>query len=62
MDVQYKAVVTCSTGSTIRLRKEASQNSKIVYPVPKGSQVDVLEDGEEWSKVQYGSYIGYMMS
>lgn len=58
-----QAMVVASSGKTVRLRKKPSTvTGRLVTNVPLLSKVDVLEPGEEWCRVQYGPYTGYMMA
>lgn len=56
------AVVRAGTGSTVNLRSKPSKSGVLVTRVPVGSQVDVLDYGELWSRVTWDGYTGYMMS
>ena len=44
----------------VRIRERASTNSEALDKVTDGEQLLLLEKGDEWSKVQYGSTVGYM--
>ena len=55
--------VTVQTGNNngLRMRKEASQDSKILDTFSNGTEVEILEVGDEWVKVRIGDKTGYMM-
>lgn len=58
----YQAVITASSGKTVRMRKEPSVNSKILYNVPIGESVDVLGQYDDtWDRIEYKGIRGYMM-
>ena len=49
------------TGSSVRVREEASTSSATLDTVSKGGKVSVLEDAQNgWYKVQVGDQVGYM--
>ena len=55
-------VVRTGNSGGLRMRREASQDSKILGVYANGTEVDVLEAAEgEWVKVQIGNRTGYMM-
>ena len=56
-------MVTVQTGNNngLRMRKEASQDSKILGTFSNGTEVEILEVGDEWVKVRIGDKTGYMM-
>lgn len=56
-----KFTVTAESGSTVRLRKSASKNSKILYEVPIGSEVEVIASDNNWAKIHF-VLEGYMQS
>ena len=60
------AKVYADNGKPVHMRQGKGTNFKIVCDVPCGETVDVLQDGPDWSKVQFmeGSRLrtGYMMS
>ena len=55
------AVVTLSNPlDCLNLRSEASTSSAILATIANGAQVTLLEQGEQWSRVQYGTLSGYV--
>lgn len=59
-EMEITAKVTAQSGSTVRLRKTAG--GTVLKKVPVGDTVSVIERGETWSYVSYGSIKGYMQS
>lgn len=61
---EYVEIVTPSTNETatttanLKLRKTAKTGS-VITTMPKGSKVEVLEKGSEWSKVKYNGKTGF---
>lgn len=49
---------TAKTTANLKLRKTAKTGS-VITTMPKGSKVEVLEKGSEWSKVKYNGKTGY---
>ena len=56
------ATVTASNNSPVRLRKTASSSADILAQVQQGTVVEVLENGDTWSKIKYNNLTGYMMT
>ena len=52
------AVVSSSV--QVRVREKASTNSDALDKVTDGTQLLLLEKGDTWSKIQYGTTVGYM--
>ena len=58
-------IATVATGSDdvgLNLRAEASGEAEVLIVVPNGTQLRVLEQGVDFSKVGYGDAIGYLMN
>ena len=55
--------VTVQTGnrSGLKMRAHPDQKSKVMGTFKNGTQVDILEVGDEWVKVRIGDKTGYMM-
>ena len=49
---------TATTTANLKLRKTAKTGS-VITTMPKGSKVEVLEKGSEWSKVKYNGKTGF---
>ena len=56
------ATVYAPTGKTVNLRKGAGKNYRVIERVPIGQTVEILTPGLDWTKVQYGRNVGYMMT
>lgn len=57
-----RAVVVADSGSTVNLRRTPSLRGALIKRVPLGTTVDIIAPGEEWAKIKYGNYTGYMMA
>lgn len=55
-----KAVDVEITTETLNLREEPSTKSDIVAQISIGEECELLEEEEEWYKVKYGEYTGYI--
>ena len=61
------ATVWAESGETVNIRKAKSTRSKLVERVPIGATVQVIKQGNEWSRVCYtdkagAKWYGFMMS
>lgn len=56
------AVVFAHTGHTVNIRRFPNIGSALVERVPVGETVDIIEYGEEWCKVKWKWFKGYMMT
>ena len=57
------AKVVASSGATVNLRmKPSTVTGRLVCRVPLLTTVEVLEPGETWCRIKYGSKTGYMMA
>ena len=56
------AIVFLKRTKNLPLHKTASANSKTLTKVPDGSYVAVLEKGDDFSRVLYGKYDGYLQN
>jgi hypothetical protein len=57
---QMTAVVFAPTGTTVNMRSSPKVTAPLIERVPIGETVDVLEKGDEWSRVKWKWYKGYM--
>ncbi len=55
------AYVNTISGS-LNLRALPNKSSEILYRIPKGEKVTILNLGNEWSSISYNSIDGYVMS
>ena len=46
---------------TLKMRKGPSQKSSVMASFANGTEVEILEVGDEWVKVKVGNKTGYMM-
>ena len=60
-ETQY-ATVIADSGSTVNMRTKAKSSAALVERVPIGARVEVLGTVGSWTKVKFGSRIGYMMT
>lgn len=58
----YEATVSAENGGAVKMRAKPTTSSNQYWELPTGTVVQILEPGETWCKIQYGSRIGYMMS
>ena len=57
------AVITLQNPlDSLNLRQKASITSSILAQMPHGTQVNLLEEMGEWSRIQYGTLTGYVMT
>ncbi len=56
------ATVIADSGTTVNLRTKAKTSAALVDRVPVGARVAVLGTCGSWTKVQFGSRTGYMMT
>lgn len=49
-------------GGSLNIRKEKDINSFKVGSIPSGEKVAITEHGEDWCKIAYNSYTGYVMT
>ncbi len=58
--VLASAETTKVTAYLLRLREKPSSTSKVIDAYPRGTIVTILKKGDEWTKVQVRSKVGYM--
>lgn len=56
------ATVWSENGKAVNLRARESRASALIERVPVDSTVEILSRGEEWSRIRWGRYSGYMMN
>ena len=49
-------------GYLLRLRSSGSEKASVIDAFPRGTKVQVLERGDDWTKVKVSGKTGYMMS
>ena len=57
-----KATVWAPDNGKVKMRAIPTKDCNQYYNIPTGAQLDVLELGDEWSKVSSGNHEGYMMT
>ncbi|MCM1132197.1 MAG: SH3 domain-containing protein [Ruminococcus flavefaciens] len=60
--VMDNQVMTVKANGGLNLRDGAGKEYKKITLIPDGSEVSVLEKQEDWTKVQYNDYIGWVSS
>ena len=62
----YTSTCFALTGSVttegVRVRKEPSKDAEIVTSLNTGAKVEIIEKQDEWYKVKYQNYEGYMFA
>jgi len=56
------ATVFADSGSTVNMRTKAKTSAALVERVPIGARVELLGTCGSWTKVKFGSRVGYMMT
>ena len=56
------ATVYADSGSTVNMRTKAKTSAALVERVPIGARVELLGTCGSWTKVKFGSCVGYMMT
>ncbi|MCM1467982.1 MAG: cell wall hydrolase [Alistipes sp.] len=59
---EYQDMIVCYADPYLPVRTEADRESKTVGKLYPGSYADVLERGEDWSKVKSGNVVGYIQN
>ena len=57
-----QAVLVAPSGKTVNLRKAPSLSASLITRLPLGTIINIVSPGEEWCKVTYDKYTGYMMA
>lgn len=60
MNISFATETAKITVETANLRETPSSDSEILELISKDETVEILEKSEEWSKVKYGQYVGYL--
>lgn len=55
-----KAKVIAENGGTVKLRAKPSTNCSTYWDIPVGTEMDVLERGDEWTQCVAGGRTGWM--
>ena len=59
---ERKATVVTSNKGPLNVRKEPKNSAKLLMKIPYGTEVSVLQEIDEWSKIQVGTRTGYVMT
>ena len=54
-------IVTTPSG-TLNLRETPSTTARVLTAIAPGTEVSILTQGSEWSKITHGGYTGYVMT
>lgn len=54
--------ITSENGKSVNMRAEAERGSEVLFQLPVGTVVSVLDDGGTWSTVSYSGKTGYIQS
>lgn len=57
-----RAIVVAESGGTVNMRVGPSLKDRLITRVKLGSTVEIISPGEEWCKISYNMFTGYMMS
>ena len=53
--------VWSENGLPVKMRSKPSSKCRLYWEVPAGAEVQLIEKGDEWSRIRYGGQTGYMM-
>lgn len=53
---------TVNAPNGLILRKEASKSGEVIMTISDKSKVEIIEKSEDWYKVKYGNYEGYLFA
>ena len=56
------AVVYAENGKPVKMRAKPSTSCKTYWEIPVGTEVEVLQNGNEWTKIACNGNTGYMMT
>ena len=55
-----KGTVTAKSGSTVKLRQKPSTDCSIYWDIPVGTEMEIVDQRENWSKCISGGLTGWM--
>ena len=55
-----KGTVTAKSGSTVKLRQKPSTDCPIYWDIPVGTEVEIVDQRDNWSKCICGGLTGWM--
>lgn len=56
------AIVYAENGKPVKMRQKPSTSCKTYWEIKCGTEVTVLQEGSEWTKISWDDHTGYMMS
>lgn len=56
------AIIKVPNKGPLNMREKDSGKSDIIIRIPNGSSAEVIERGDEWTKIKYDGKIGYVMT
>ena len=56
------ATVHSENSGSVKMRAKPSTSCNLYWDVPDGAQVDLLDWGDQWSRIEWSGQEGYMMS
>ena len=60
ISITSKAATVKVTGDTLNIRKGPSTDTSVIAMISKGVECELLEEEEEWYKIKYKNYTGYI--
>ena len=57
-----KAIIVAESGDTVNMRVKPALSGRLITRVPLGEEVLIVSPGEEWCKITYNQFTGYMMA
>ncbi len=54
------AFVATNDGDRLNLRRSTSSSGTVLDRIPNGTEVEVVETGDKWTKVRYNGFTGYV--
>lgn len=61
-DKTMMVTVSSPNGKPVNLRKAASKNAPLVDQIPDGTEAELLQGGDVWSKIKANGKTGWMMA
>jgi uncharacterized protein YgiM (DUF1202 family) len=58
----YKATVEADSGKAVRMRSQPSTDANVLFEIPNGTSVNVIDVLDGWCQILYNNKVGYMMS
>lgn len=57
-----RATVWSHDCGKVKLRSEPNKSCDMYWDIPTGTSVDVIDSGDEWSKIAMGGHTGYIQT